>query len=88
MPFVVEGAPGDIHFKDVAIANPVKLDTMPEGLSLSDKDRDREREKDDIKITREFPAGPGGKKRGSDNVGGQVGGQVIEQAIRKGIFSF
>ncbi|MDR3332712.1 MAG: hypothetical protein LBT08_08785 [Synergistaceae bacterium] len=85
--FVVSGAPGDIAFNNVEITTPPKLEMMPAGLTESDNDKDKDREKGEIKIKLEFPTGPGGKKR-SDNVGGQVGGQVIEQAIKNGIFSF
>lgn len=83
---LVRGQPDNIRFEKVEIAAPTKYETMPDGLSDSEDPRHSEFER--IQIRLEFPVGPGGEgMHDNDNIGGQVGGQVLEQAI-KGILTF
>ncbi|MDR1482080.1 MAG: hypothetical protein LBI74_05580 [Synergistaceae bacterium] len=84
---VVDGRSGDIKFNKVVVAEPVKTEMMPEKLSEIREGSAKEKEKEKIQIKLEFPTGPGGKRRGDGDVKGQVGGQVLEQAI-KGVLSF
>jgi hypothetical protein len=81
----VSGIPGDIKFSDVTVANPVKFDAMPAGLAEPEGAREKDAERINIKL--EFPVGPGGNSRSDDSIGGQVGGQVLEQAL-KGLLTF
>ncbi|MDR3321200.1 MAG: AsmA-like C-terminal region-containing protein [Synergistaceae bacterium] len=79
----VKGASDDIYIQNIKIAAPPKTDLEPE---LNEAERRREKEDEQIRLKVEFPVGPGEKKRGGD-IGGQVGGQMLEQALG-GIFSF
>jgi translocation and assembly module TamB len=79
----VKGASDDISIQNIKIAAPPKTDLTPE---LNEAERRREKEDERIRLNLEFPVGPGEKKRGGD-IGGQVGGQMLEQALG-GIFSF
>jgi translocation and assembly module TamB len=79
----VSGEPGNILFSDVSIASPVKADTMPAILSESSGTRGKEDERIQIKV--EFPVGPGGSSP-SESVGGQVGGQLLDQVLKGLIF--
>ncbi|MDR1472531.1 MAG: hypothetical protein LBS75_08395 [Synergistaceae bacterium] len=81
----VSGKPGDMRFFDVTVANPARLDVVPEKLADPENSREKDTERINIKI--EFPVGPGGKSGSGDGIGGQVGGQVIDQAI-KGLLDF
>lgn len=81
----VAGKPGEMKFSNVTVANPVRRDTMPEGLAEPEGAREKDMERVNIRI--EFPVGPGGKGSSGDDIGGQVGGQVLDQAI-KGLLNF
>lgn len=80
---IVSGTPGALAFSKVEIAAPVVYDAKPEILNQTGNNKEKEEERFKLKL--EFPVGPGGGH--GDNLGGQVGGQIFEQAI-KGLFSF
>ena len=80
----VKGTPGSLRFENAVIATPTKYDATPERLSEPAGSKEKEMER--IQIRLEFPVGPGGERK-TDGVGEQVGGQVLEQAL-KGIISF
>ncbi|MDR3355291.1 MAG: hypothetical protein LBO21_09645 [Synergistaceae bacterium] len=81
----VEGKSGDVKFDKIVIAEPIKTQIMPEELAEIRGGANKEKEKEKIQLKLEFPTGPGGKRK--SDVGEQVGGQVLEQAL-KGILSF
>jgi|GEM_PF-6996139 len=82
----VKGAPGSMRFENVVVSRPQKVDLMPEGLA--DPTNSKEKDPEKIRINLEFPVGPGSSGSGQNgDAAGQVGGQVLEQAI-KGILSF
>lgn len=76
----VIGEPDSIHFTDVKVAAPVKVDLKPE--ALSDLDNTKEKDQERIRINLEFPVGPGSSGRGNGATE-QVGGQVLEQALKE-----
>jgi translocation and assembly module TamB len=77
----ISGKPGDMKFSNVKIASPVRMDTMPSAL----KNPEGYKEDKGIKLKIEIPVGPGGSGR-SDSVGGQIGGQLLDQLIKGLIF--
>lgn len=79
----VKGISDDIAIRNIKIAEPPKTVLAPE---LNDAERRREKDDERIRLNLEFPVGPGEKKRGGD-LGGQVGGQMLEQALG-GLLSF
>jgi translocation and assembly module TamB len=79
----VKGTSQDIDIQNIRVATPVKLDLAPE---LNEDERRKEKNDERIRLNLEFPVGPGGEGSGKD-LGGQVGGQVLEHALN-GIFSF
>jgi uncharacterized protein involved in outer membrane biogenesis len=80
----VSGHPGKIAFSNVNIAAPIKANTIPEALREPEGSKEKIDDKMQIKI--EFPVGPGGEGHSSRNIGGQVGGQVLDQILKGLIF--
>jgi translocation and assembly module TamB len=72
-----------LSIEDLRIANPPKSDLSPE---LNEAERRREKNDERIRLNLEFPVGPGGE-RNKRSLGGDVGGQVLEQALT-GLLSF
>jgi hypothetical protein len=79
----VQGQPGDIVFSDVKIASSVKMDTIPDALKNSGIHKEDSAEKIQIKV--EIPVGPGADNS-SESVGGQVGGQLLDQMLKGLVF--
>lgn len=74
----VKGTSDDLRFSNVTIAEPLTHSSMPEVLSQSNESN--EKKEDKFSVTVEFPVGPGTAK--DENVGGQIGGQVLEQTLK------
>lgn len=82
----IRGTTDSVKFENVKVTQQEKLDLMPEALAEPDNTKEKDPEK--IRINLEFPVGPGSDGgRNNNGAAGQVGGQVLEQAI-KGILSF
>lgn len=82
----IKGSADNVKFYNVKVTQQQKLDLMPEALAEPDNTKEKDPEK--IRINLEFPVGPGSDGGRKENgAAGQVGGQVLEQAI-KGILSF
>jgi uncharacterized protein YjbI with pentapeptide repeats len=84
--FKVRGLPGDMEFSNVKVETPMKFDARPPMLAETEGARDDEDRRMQIKV--EFPVGPGGN-RGEDStesIGGQVGGQILDQIIKGIVF--
>ncbi|MDR1650948.1 MAG: hypothetical protein LBR87_04110, partial [Synergistaceae bacterium] len=79
----VSGHPGDIKFSDVKIASPVRADSIP--AALNEPSGSKEKDEERIQLKLEFPVGPGGNDH-TQNIGGQVGGQLIDQVLKGLIF--
>jgi hypothetical protein len=78
----VKGKPGNLVFSDISISSPVKMDTLPEAL----KDKGEGKDDTGLKITLEFPVGPGGDGNSPGSVENQLGGQLLDQIIKGLIF--
>ena len=76
----ISGKPGDMKFSNVKIASPVRMDAMPSAL----KNPEGYKEDKGLKLKIEIPVGPGGGR--SESVGGQIGGQLLDQLIKGLIF--
>lgn len=74
----IKGTSDDLRFDDLAIAQPMTYETMPDVLTQNN-DNMKEKEKN-FSVKVEFPVGPGSKE--DSDVGGQVGGQVLEQTLK------
>jgi hypothetical protein len=80
----IKGKPEELTFSNIAIASPVKMDTLPDVLKT--KGNEGIKENDGVKITVEIPVGPGEGGSSSGSVGKQVGGQILDQLIKGLVF--
>jgi translocation and assembly module TamB len=78
----VSGKPGDMKFSNIAVTAPIKMDTMPSAL----KNPDGYKGDEGFKVKVEIPVGPGGEGHSSPNIGGQIGGQLLDQLLKGIVF--
>jgi hypothetical protein len=80
----VSGTSDHTIFSDVKILSPVKADTIPAALAAPENNK--EKKEGNFHLTLEFPVGPGGESHSSQNIGGQVSGQLIDQIFKGLVF--